>query len=602
MVAVYGGEGSTSEGDWHEMMNFAGIHSLPLICIIENNRYAISVADTEQVGGRIVDRAKGYGVTGVEVDGNDPLAVYGVVREAAERARSGGGATLVEAQTYRYYAHTSDDDDRLYRTREEVDLWRRHDPLAVLKQYLIETRLLSERDEEAMESSIAEELAAAVTEAEAAPEPDDPYSHVYANPIVPETPSTEPEPEPEGESVNLITAINRTLHEILEAHPETVVFGEDVADPKGGVFKATQGLSARFGANRCFNTPIAESLIAGLAVGMAAAGKTPLAELQFADYVHPAFDQIVSEIARIHYRSNGRWRMPLVLRTPFGGGIHGALYHSQSIEAYYSHVPGLKVVVPSTPADAKGLLWSAVEDPDPVFYMEPKKLYRLGRYPFPEGEWKVPLGKAAVRRAGTDAHSADLRRDDALLARGSDRARRRGNRHRGDRPALASSARLAHHRGLGAEDLAGPHRPRGQRVRRVRGRACRTTRGQGVRVARRPGAPLLRPRGSQLPLRPSHGGHDLPQHRGDRHPGQGTGRVVRAVSLRPPQGGRDPLRSSGEGGCRAPNGARPRGFRTLGVNQPPSPDASGVGYSPRRGEREVPTPRSGTGILPITSH
>ena len=401
VVAVYGGEGSTSEGDWHEMMNFAGIHSLPLICIIENNRYAISVAEAEQVGGRIVDRANGYGVTGVEVDGNDPLAVYAVVREAADRARSGAGATLVEAHTYRYYAHTSDDDDRLYRTREEVDLWRRHDPLAVLKQYLIEARLLSERDEEAMESSIAEELAAAVTEAEGAPEPDDPYSHVYANPIVPEEPATGPEPEPGGESVNLITAINMTLHEILEAYPETVVFGEDVADPKGGVFKATQGLSDRFGGNRCFNTPIAESLIAGLAVGMAATGKTPLAELQFADYVHPAFDQIVSEIARIHYRSNGRWRMPIVLRAPFGGGIHGALYHSQSIEAYYSHVPGLKVVIPSTPADAKGLLWSAVEDPDPVFYMEPKKLYRLGRYPFPEGEWKVPIGKARVRRAGS---------------------------------------------------------------------------------------------------------------------------------------------------------------------------------------------------------
>ena len=299
-----------------------------------------------------------------------------------------------------------------------------------------------------------------------------------------------------------------------------MVFGEDVADPKGGVFKATQGLSARFGGNRCFNTPIAESLIAGLAVGMAAAGKTPLAELQFADYVHPAFDQIVSEIARIHYRSNGSWRMPLVLRTPFGGGIHGALYHSQSIEAYYSHVPGLKVVIPSTPADAKGLLWSAVEDPDPVFYMEPKKLYRLGRYPFPDGEWKVPLGKAAVRRAGYHAHLLtygamthfSLEAATALDGEGIDieviDLR------------LASSARLAHHRDIGAEDIACPHRPRGQRVRWLRRRACRTTGGQRVRVARRPGAPLLRPRGSQLPLRPGDGGHDLPEHRGDRHPGQ----------------------------------------------------------------------------------
>jgi 2-oxoisovalerate dehydrogenase E1 component beta subunit len=175
-----------------------------------------------------------------------------------------------------------------------------------------------------------------------------------------------------------------------------------VAGRKGGVFKATERLTDVFGDARCFNSPLAESSIIGVAVGMAATGWRPIPEIQFADYIHPAFDQIVSEVGRVHYRSNGAWALPLVIRTPFGGGIHGALYHSQSIEAFYAHVPGLKVVVPSTPADVKGLLWSAFEDPDPVLFLEPKKLYRLGKGPFPPGEHRVPLGRASIRATGSD--------------------------------------------------------------------------------------------------------------------------------------------------------------------------------------------------------
>ena len=188
----------------------------------------------------------------------------------------------------------------------------------------------------------------------------------------------------------------------MAAKDNVVLFGEDVADPKGGVFKASVGLSEAFGLDRSFNAPLAESLIVGLGIGIAAAGGLPIAEIQFADFIHPAFDQIVSEAARIHYRSNGRWSCPLVIRVPYGGGIHGALYHSQSIEGFYAHVPGLKVVIPSTPADAKGLLWEALEDPDPVMFLEPKKLYRLAKGPYPDGHHRVPLGKAALRRLGDD--------------------------------------------------------------------------------------------------------------------------------------------------------------------------------------------------------
>jgi len=402
VVIVMSGEGATSEGDWHEAMNFAGVHRLPMVFLIENNLYAISVPEAQEVAGQIADRAPGYGISGVVVDGNDVLAVYGAAAAAVERARRGDGPSLIESKTYRYYAHTSDDDDKLYRTREEVEIWRRKDPIPTLRQYMVERRMLDAATEARIDVEVEDAINRAVAEADADPDPQDAFSKVYANPIEPREPVVDVEPIPTGETVNLVTAINRALHEVMRANDSTVIFGEDVADPKGGVFKATVGLTSEFGEARSFNAPLAESLIIGAAVGMAAAGARPIAEIQFADFIHPAFDQIVSEVARIHYRSNGRWSCPLVIRTPYGGGIHGALYHSQSIEAFYAHVPGLKVVVPSTPADVKGLLTSAVEDPDPVMFLEPKKLYRLAKGPYPEGEHRIPLGKAALRRDGDD--------------------------------------------------------------------------------------------------------------------------------------------------------------------------------------------------------
>jgi 2-oxoisovalerate dehydrogenase E1 component len=402
VVVVYGGEGSTSEGDWHEAMNWAGIHRLPLIFVIENNHYAISVPTEEEIAGRLADRAQGYGFPGVEIDGNDPLIVVKTMNEAVARARAGDGPTLIEAETYRYYAHTSDDNDTLYRTREEVETWRKRDPVAMLRQYLIENRLLSEAEEADLDAEVVNLLAESVERAEAAPSPDEPTTKVYARPVEPGPAATEVEEVPDGERINLITAINRTLHEIFEANDDAILFGEDVARRKGGVFKATEGLTEKYGAPRCFNTPIAESSIVGVAIGMSAAGYRPLPEIQFADYIHPAFNQLVSEAARISYRSDGRWNVPIVIRTPYGAGIHGALYHSQSIESFYAHVPGLKVVIPSTPADVKGLLHTAFEDPDPVMFLEPKKLYRLAKGPFPADDYRVPLGKAAIRSAGTD--------------------------------------------------------------------------------------------------------------------------------------------------------------------------------------------------------
>jgi 2-oxoisovalerate dehydrogenase E1 component len=339
---------------------------------------------------------------GVVLDGNDLLAVYEATDAAVARARAGEGPTLIEAKTYRYYAHTSDDDDKLYRTREEVEQWRRKDPIPAFRRYLVEHRLLDAATEATIDEEATTLVSAAADEAEAAPDPTDALSHVYAMPITPTEAAETVEAVPSGDDVNLITAINRALHHVMRLHENTVSFGEDVADPKGGVFKATSGLSDSFGRDRSFNTPLAESLIIGMGIGMAATGTKAIAEIQFADFIHPGFDQLISEASKIHYRSNGRWECPMVVRVPYGGGIHGALYHSQSIESLYAHIPGLKVVVPSTPADAKGLLISAVEDPDPVMYLEPKKLYRLATGPLPPGDHRVPIGKAALRRDGGD--------------------------------------------------------------------------------------------------------------------------------------------------------------------------------------------------------
>jgi 2-oxoisovalerate dehydrogenase E1 component len=402
VVYVSGGEGSTSEGDWHEAMNFAGIHKLPVIFVIQNNLYAISVPAAEEVAGQIADRATGYGMEGIVVDGNSVLAMYAASTEAVARARAGEGPTLIEAKTYRYYAHTSDDDDKLYRTREEVELWRKKDPIPQFRQYLVEQRALDAAAEERLEAEVTDLISRAATTAESAPDPTDATSHVYAKPIVPSIAVETMEPAPTGEEINMITSVNRTLHYAMGRDPQTVIFGEDVADPKGGVFKATAGLTDAYGSGRSFNAPLAESVIIGLGVGIAATGTKTIAEIQFADFIHPAFDQIISEVARIRYRTNGRWGCPMVIRTPYGGGIHGALYHSQSIEAFYAHVPGLKIVTPSTPADAKGLLLSAIDDPDPVMFLEPKKLYRLAVGPVPEGDHRIPIGQAALRRMGDD--------------------------------------------------------------------------------------------------------------------------------------------------------------------------------------------------------
>ena len=415
-VAVcYFGDGAASKGDFHESLNFAGIHRLPIVFICENNGYAISVPlSKESAVENIAQHAHSYGFGGMIVDGNDPLDVYAATHAAIRRARKGEGPTLVECKTYRYLAHTSDDDDRTYRSAQEVEAWRKKDPLQRMKQYVIEQRLLSEQREEELEAEVKAEIEDAARRAEEAsqPGPGVAFTKVYARPLrrtrgVPSSMGDEPvvrgeDPIPDGGTERtIVDTVRQTQHDLMDADERVLVLGEDVG-PRGGVFRATDGLHAEFGDDRVIDTPLAESSIIGIGIGLALAGMRPIAEIQFADFIHSAFDQIVSEAAKLHYRSDGGFSVPLVIRVPWGGGVHGALYHSQSIEAFYGHVAGLKVVAPSTPTDVAGMLREAIDDPDPVLFLEHKKTYRLIKGLVPDGDWRVPIGVAAVPREGDD--------------------------------------------------------------------------------------------------------------------------------------------------------------------------------------------------------
>jgi len=431
VTVAYFGEAGASKGDFHEALNVAGIHCLPTVFICENNGYAISVGMDEQSAvENVADRAASYGFGGVVVDGNDPLAVYAASHEAVERARAGGGPTLVECKTYRLMPHTSDDDDRRYRTSEEVAAAWEKDPLPRFARYLAETGVLSEADAERLAEHTKAEVNDATARAMAAPlaSPQDAANRVYANPLRPPRRVQRPDRDRRrggqvqvqvargtppatagaadvaartGVERSVLDAVRQTLHDLMGEDERMVVLGEDVGR-LGGVFRATEGLQKAYGRQRVVDMPLAESAIVGIAVGLALAGLRPVAEIQFADFMHATFDQMVSEAAKIHYRSNGDFTVPMVVRTPWGGGGHRGPYHSQAIEAFYAHVAGLKVVAPSTPADVAGLLRSAVEDPDPVLFLEHKKTYRRVTGIVPDGEWRVPIGVADTVVAGDD--------------------------------------------------------------------------------------------------------------------------------------------------------------------------------------------------------
>lgn len=428
VTAVYFGDGATSETDFHAGMNFAGVWKTPTVFICANNLYAISVPyDKQTASETIAQKAQAYGFEGLRVDGMDPIAVYLATKLAARRAREGKGPTLIEAMTYRYGAHATADDATLYRTREEEDSWKEKDAIERLRRFLENRGEWDERVGEKVAQEVTESVTAAITaiEAEPLPKRDNSIRHGFAR--IPahvvdqlhamershgEEPTKFSNDEiwqighdqlPDGptESWNMAESINAALGQAMAANDEVIILGQDVG-LSGGVFRITEGLQSTYGEDRVVDTPLNESGIVGTAIGMALAGARPVAEIQFDGFVYPAFDQIVSHLGRFRFRTRGTSSVPVVVRWPNGAGIGAHEHHCDSPEAYFVHAPGLVVVCPSTPIDAKGLLAAALEGDDPVIFLEPKVLYRAGREEVPVEHYTLPIGRAKVRQEGTD--------------------------------------------------------------------------------------------------------------------------------------------------------------------------------------------------------
>ena len=394
------GEGAGSEGDTHEAFNFAAIYKLPEIFVCQNNGFAISVPFHKQYAlEHAAQRAAGYGFPGVTVDGRDPVTCYHVAKQAIARARAGEGPTLIECLVDRLGAHSSEDDQRRYRSQEELDQLAANDCLERFKAQLTREGILTQEQVSELEDQVREEVTRATRQGLDSPDakPEDALTNVYGTDV---PAAIEPDGQAPREDMNMVQALRDALAQEMERDQRVMVLGEDVG-PKGGVFLVTDGLHARFGEERVIDTPIAESSIAGIGLGLALAGKRPVAEMQFTDFAHMAFNQVTNEIAKFRYRTDGDWSVPMVIRAPMGGHSHGALYHSQSIEARFA-TPGLKIVIPSSPYEAKGLLIAAMRDPDPVLFLEHKRLYRMFKEPVPTGEYLIPLQRARVVRGGDD--------------------------------------------------------------------------------------------------------------------------------------------------------------------------------------------------------
>ncbi len=400
---VSSGEGACSQGDFHEALNWAARDKLPLIFLIQNNDFAISVHVSEQLAGSSVYKiCHNYeGLHSAEVDGTDFFESYDALSLAHERALRGLGPSVIEAHVPRLQSHSISDNHFKYRTKAQVEREFERDPIPRFRDYLIDHKLSSARELEALQASIKLEVdeAAEWAEAQAPCSPQDAELHTYVD----NDPGAKvPEGTPRGEEIFIVDALNHALDEEMSRDSRIYVFGQDVAYGKGGVFTVTTGLTDKFGDERVFNAPLAESSIVGVSIGMATRGLRPVPEIQFGDYVWTGMMQIRNELAMLNYRSAGDFTCPVVIRIPVGGYIHGACYHSQNIEATFAHFPGLFVVYPSNAGDAKGLLKAAVRGADPVLFLEHKGLYRQVYAKTPEGdaECLVPLGRAKIVRQG----------------------------------------------------------------------------------------------------------------------------------------------------------------------------------------------------------
>ena len=397
-VAFFG-DGGANEGLVHEAMNLAAIWKLPVLFVCENNRYALTMPFEKATGiAHISTRAASYGMPGETIDGNDVLEVRRAAKEAVERARGGAGPSLIECMTYRWGQHSGRANLADPRPADEVAEWIARDPLVHMEKTVIRRRALSRKRADEIVAAVDEELDAAVKFGHDGPVPSPEI--LAASIYSPHIQHNEPGPGTARE-LSYADALNEALHQEMKRDPEVFVTGLDIGEA-GGIFRVTTGLLDAFGAERVRDAPMSEAGYVGCAVGAAVSGMRPVVEIQFMDFITVAMDLVVNQAAKLRFMLGGRAKVPLVIRGPQGGGIRLAAQHSQSLEAWFAHVPGLVVVMPSTPYDAKGLLISAIRDDNPVVFLESKLLYLDQPGPVPEAPYAIPLGKADVKRPGTD--------------------------------------------------------------------------------------------------------------------------------------------------------------------------------------------------------